>query len=442
MTVKILLLVAVFVLSLALCLWLLLGRGPRRHRAFRHAQRLLEQGDWQPALDIVTALLAEPRLPPVWQDRLRVVAGECHQRGAEQMLKEKNFEEALRHALEAGARLGLDQDEQRTRIVEAMLAEARRLFAATPSPLTPLPPGGERGRGEGEDTQAVLHLLERIFAVRPPCPEASFWKGLCLVRQEKIEEAMAALATAHEQAGKHYLDPAFYLGVLLYRQGKAQESLRYLAEANRVEASCPFVTCQMGASLVAAGGDSGLALRALQRALGPRGFGLWTARPERAWVEAFPEAHSYVRRLANKYPYVCPVLGPDLTVILRQGRFAMAQAHYRHGDFPEAADLFAKLLQDSPPTVPLLRGLGLSLARCGRYDQAYKHLRIALEQEEPKDPFTAGYLGLCGALGKPTNPEDKPRNVAWAIRLLARYPVFDNAEWAGLIAPSTPRPGG
>jgi tetratricopeptide (TPR) repeat protein len=39
---------------------------------------------------------------------------------------------------------------------------------------------------------------------------------------------------------------------------------------------------------------------------------------------------------------------------------------------------------------------------------------------------------LCGALGKPTNADDKPRNVAWAIRLLARYPVMGNAEWAGL----------
>jgi tetratricopeptide (TPR) repeat protein len=416
---KIILLILVFVLSLALCLWLLLGRGPRRHRAFRNAQRLLEESDWQQALDIVTALQAESRLSPVWEERLRSTAGECHQRGADQMLKEKNFEEALRHSLEAGARLGLDQSEQRSHIVEAMLAEARRLFAAGT---------------EAKETQATLHLLDRIFAVQSPSPEASFWRGLCLVRLQQIEPAMSALTAAHEQAGKKYVDPAFYLGVLLFRQGKAQESLRYLAEANRVDASCPFVTCQMGVSLVAAGGDSGLALRALQRALGSRGFGLWTARPDRAWVEAFPEAHSYVRRLANKYPYVCPVLGSDLTVILRQGQFAMAQAHYRHGDFPEAADLFGKLLQDSPPTVPLLRGLGLSLARAGRYDQAYKHLRIALEQEEPKDPFTAGYLALCGALGKPTNPEDKPRNVAWAIRLLARYPVFDNSEWAGLIS--------
>ena len=433
MTAKIILLIVVFVLSLALGLWLLLGRGPRRHRAFRNAQRLLERGHWKNALDILTTIQAEGRLSAVWQERIRAVAGECHQRAADQSLKEKQFEEALRHSLEAGARLGLDQGEQRNRVVETMLAEARRLFAA-PSPLAPLPPGGERGRGEGGETQAVQNLLGRIFAVQTPCPEASFWQGLCLIRQQQIEAAMAALTAAHEQAGKQYIDPAFYLGLLLYRQGKAQESLRYLADANRVDASCPFVTCQMGVSLVAAGGDSGLALRALQRALGSRGFGLWSARPERSWVEAFPEAKSYLRRLATKYAYVCPVLGPDLTILARQGQLALAQAHYRHGDFQESADLFGKLLQDSPPTVPLLRGLGLALARCERYDQAYKHLRIALEQEEPKDAFTAGYLALCGAMGKPTNADDKPRNVAWAIRLMARYPVMGNAEWAGLIS--------
>src|SRR5262249_7909739 len=149
------------------------------------------------------------------------------------------------------------------------------------------------------------------------CAEASFWQGLCRIRQGLLEEAMASLSVAHEQVGKQYLDPAFYVGVLLYRQGKAQESLRYLAEANRVDSSCPFVTCQMGIALVAAGGDSGLALRALQRSLGPRGLGLWAERPDRAWFEAFPEGKSYVRRLAAKHTYVCPLLGPDLTLISR-----------------------------------------------------------------------------------------------------------------------------
>lgn len=427
---KIISLAILFVVLLMLLLWLLLGRGPRSRRAFRKAQRWLEEGKWKDALEVLTRLNAEGRWSSAWQDRLRTATGKAYQLAADQLLKERQFEEALQHALEAGARLGLDLNQQRSHVVEAMLSEARRLFATGT---------------EDKETQAVLNLLDRIFAVQTPCAEASFWQGLCRIRQQRIDEAIAALTAAHEQVGRisgdrreaaptAVLDPAFYLGLLSYRQGKAQESLRFLAEANRIDAGCPFVTCQMGISLVAAGGDSGLALRALQRAMGPRGFGLWTARPDRAWIEAFPEGKSYVRRLASKHLYVCPILGPDLTILLRQGQFALAQAHYRHGDFVESAELYAKLLQDSPPTVPLLRGLGLALARCERYDQAYKHLRIALEQEEPKDPFTAGYLALCGALGKPTNPDDKPRNVAWAIRLMARNPVMGNAEWAGLLS--------
>ncbi len=410
--------IVVVFLSLGLGLWLLLGRGPRRQRAFRRAHQSLERGDWRGALDVFSTLTAQGKLSAAWQERLRTASGEAHQLGADQLLKENQFEEALRHALDAGDSLGLDRGEQRNRTIEAMLAEARRLFAA-----------GD----ESKETLAVLNLLDRIFAVQTACAEASFWRGLCLLRQQQIEPALVALTDAYEQAGKQYLDPAFYLGLLLHRQGKAQESLRYLAEANRVDSSCAFVTCQMGISLVAAGGDSGSALRALQRALGPRGFGLWTDRPERAWVEAFPEAKSYVRRLAAKYTFVCPLLGSDQSILARQGRFALAQAYYRHGDYQESADLFAKLLQDSPPTVPLLRGLGMALARCERYDQAYKHLRVALEQEDPKDPFTAGYLALCGAMGKPTNPDDKPRNVVWAIRLMARYPVMNDVEWAGLL---------
>ncbi len=121
----------------------------------------------------------------------------------------------------------------------------------------------------------------------------------------------------------------------------------------------------MGVSLTAAGGDSGLAVRALQRALGLRGLPLWTHAPQRAWVEAFPEGRSYVRRLAAKNPYTCPVLGGDLNALVLEGQLALAQAYYRQGSFQESADLFTKLLQNTAPTTTLLRGLGLSLARLG-----------------------------------------------------------------------------
>jgi tetratricopeptide (TPR) repeat protein len=412
-------LVAVVLLTgLALFLWLAFGRGPRRRRAYSRARRLLTQGEWSQALASAESLCKQPGLSDLWQGRLRNLTGESHHLAADVLLKEKRYEESLQHYLTAAPLLAVDEAELRPRVIDAMLAEARRLFAA--------------GTGR-EATEAVLPVLDRTLALQSSCPEASFWKGLCHLRLGETAFAYTELTRAHELVSRQFIDPAFYLGAILHQLGRSQEALRYLGEANRVDAGCPFVTWQMGVTLVASGGDSGLALRALQRALGPRGLGLWATAPERAWVEAFPEGRSYVRRLAAKYPYVCPVLGGDLAAIIRQGQMALAQAQYRQGNFQDAADLYTKLLQECPPTVALLRGIGLSLARLERYDQAYKHLRIALEEENPKDPLTAGYLALCGAMGKPTNEEDKPKNISWAIRLLAKFQTPGSVEWAGLI---------
>ena len=211
---------------------------------------------------------------------------------------------------------------------------------------------------------------------------------------------------------------------MLHRAGRPQEALRYLAEANRIDAGCPFVTWQMGVSLVAAGGDSRLAVRALQRALGPPraaavGRSRRSAPGSRRSRRAAPTSAGWRR----KNPYVCPVLGGDLdAVILRRGSSPWPRPTTARARSRRRPTCTPSCCRRRPPTLPLLRGLGLSLARLQRYDQAYKHLRTALEQEKPKDPFTAAYLALCGAMGKPTQPEDKPQNVAWAIRLLARYP--------------------
>ena len=410
--------IAVFVgvVFLAGGTYLLIGPGPVRTRAYNRARRALEQGDWTSALATIDSL-RPTSLPLVWQDKLRILAGESRQAATDAALKEKQYEAALENSVQAAALLGTPDADARVRVIDAALAEVRRQFAAGP-----------------DATDGVLHLLGRVLALQSPCPEARFWQGLCFFRRGEIEPALAALTSAYEQAGKSAIDPAYYLGAVLHRAGRPHDALRYLGEANRIDAGCPFVTWQMGVSLTAAGGDSGLAVRALQRALGPRGLPLWTHAPQRAWVEAFPEGRSYVRRLAAKNPYTCPVLGGDLNALVLEGQLALAQAYYRQGSFQESADLFTKLLQNTAPTTTLLRGLGLSLARLGRYDQAYKHLRAALEQEQPKDPFTAAYLGLCGAMGRPTQPEDKPKNVAWAVRLLARYAQPGNAEYAGVMS--------
>ncbi|HZT81562.1 MAG TPA: tetratricopeptide repeat protein, partial [Gemmataceae bacterium] len=408
---------ALVVAALAVGLYLLLGKGPRRSRAFRRAQRLLHDGDWQQALAILQQIEQSGRQSVAWQGRLRSTEGECHHAAADAALRDKQFEDSLQHYQAAARLLNLDEAELRARVIETMLAEVRRLFAAGP-----------------EHNEATHQLVARTLLLQSPCPEASFWQGLCQVRAGELDLAIQALTTAHEGGGKRFVDPPLYIGVLHFRAGRLADALRYLSEANRLDPSCPFITWQLGSALVAANGDAGLAARALQRALGPRGLSLWLKAPDRAWVEAFPEARSYVRRLASKHSYVCPVLGNDIAAMVRAGQLALAQAHYRQGDFQQAADLYGKLLQDAPPSVPLLRGLGLSLARLDRYDQAYKHLRAALEQEEPKNPFTAGYLALCGAMGKPLQPEDKVKNVLWAVRLLSRFDVPNNTEWARIYS--------
>lgn len=359
------------------------------------------------------------RLPGSWEQRVRNAQAECHEAGATAALKEQRFEDALTQLSQAAivrqdaANAGL------SRVVDAMLGETRRLFSLGESP---------------EHTTEVLALLRRIEAIQAECPEASFWRGLCQLRQGQLEAALGTLNAAHERGNRQSIDPPLYLGMVLLRQGKATEALRVLSEANRVDSGCPLVTCQTGISLVAAGGDSGMAVRTLQRGLGPKGLALWAHQPDRAWIEAFPENKSFVRKLATQHRYHCPLLGADLVLLSRQARTALAQAHYRLGAFAEAAELFQDLLKECPPNALLLRGQGLALARLQRFDQAYKPLRTALEMEEPKDSFTAAYLALCGAMGKPTQPADRPKNVAWALRILARHSVMGSAEWATIAA--------
>ena len=403
-------------LPLALLFWLAFGREPRRRRAYRFAQRVLHEGAWEKALAGVREILQLGRLSPQWEGRVTNLQGECHHVAGEQALKDKRFEEALRHFTTAAELLRLATTEPRDRVVDAMLTEVLRLFAAGPA-----------------SQEATCQLIDRLLTVQPSHAAGTFWQGLCHLRAGHTDPATEALTRAHVAGGKTFIDPSLYLGMIHLRQGKVQEALHCLAEANRVDANCPFVPLHLGLALVAAEGDGTLAVRALQRALGPRGLPLWQKTPQQAWVDGLPEEHSYIRRLARKYSYSCPLHGDQLISLIHQGQFALGQAQYRLGHFQEAADVFTALLQDAPPSAPVLRGLGLALVRLERYDQAYKHLRIALEQE-PNDPCTAGYLALCGALGKPTEEGDKPRNVAWAVHQLAQWERHGDAEWAGLCS--------
>jgi tetratricopeptide (TPR) repeat protein len=411
-------------LALLVGLWLLLGPGPRRNRAYKRFQLLLQQGQWQAALTLVQEMQNQGRNSLAWRGKWHNVEGQCYRAAAEEALREKQYEASLGHFLKAVPLLRLNPAEVRGQVVQAMLAEVRQRFAANSS----------------ADPSAIHPLIARILTISTPCPEASFWQGLCHLRNGNPDLALASLTTAYQESGGGnpqsriaFIDPPLYLGTLLLRSGRAEEAVRYLAEASRLDANCPFVTWQLGTAMLAAGGDTLVAVRALQRALGPKGLPQWSKTPDRLWVEAFPEKHSFVRRLASRHPFRCPLFGDEVSPMIRQGQMALGQGQYRLGNFQASADIFTQVLKDGAPSLPVLRGLGLALARLDRFDEAFKHLRTAFEIEEPKNFLTAGYLALCGAKGKPTQAEDKFKNVNWAIRLVANFQAPGNAEWAFIL---------
>jgi tetratricopeptide (TPR) repeat protein len=420
-------------------LWQLYAPGPRRRRGLKRVRNKLQQGFWQESLEHLHRLRQIGIPSQGWQKRFNQAEGECLQAGSHAALHNKEFEEALEQGLKAAALLGRAEAEVKKQVQAAMLDEIRSLSSAS-------------RMGE---TRVLFDLIGRTLLVQSPCREASFWQGLCHLRAGQPSEAMEALQTARSGAAKSlvldeglgefttgaanaptnpFIDPPLYLGALLLRKGQAKEAMRYLTEANRIDANCPIVTLQLGAAMVETGGDTQFAVRALQRALGPKGLGLWAGNTQRMWVEAFPENRSYLRKLAAKHTFICPVFGGDMQILTRQGALALAQGLFKLGNFQEAADHFAKSLQEGAASLPVLRGLGLSLAKLGKYDEAFKHLRAAYEMEGVKDRLTAGYLALCGAKGTANKPEDVPRNLAWAIRTVTPFTAPADTEWAYLIS--------
>lgn len=400
--------------------WLMMGTGPRLRRALRQAEELLKANSWPQAMEVVQPWL-NANLPEHQQQAVTQLYGKCHLASAEQSLASKKYEAALQTFQQAAPYLALDENALRRRVQSSMLQEARALFASLPTQIV----------ADQPEVNALHELLTRVLMIRDDCGEVYFWQALIQIKLHEVEKAGPLLERAHELSNQQFLDPLFYRGALYFGEGKPSEALKTLSEANRIDARCPLITWLMGRAMVAAEGDSGMSIRILQKALSTQGLGLWKDRPQRIWVEAFPEGRSYVRQLAEKHRYVCPIFGAELSFFVRLGQLALAQAHFRQGHYQESANLYTELMRDAAPSFPLLRGLGMSLAKQNRYDEAFKHLRAALEMQ-PNDAQLTGHLAVCGACGTIKNAEDKPKNIAWSLRQFTRFDILHDQEWANL----------
>ena len=159
---------------------------------------------------------------------------------------------------------------------------------------------GDAGRG----SPAVRHQAQQRYAGHPrhDCAddadsvvvsEASFWQALCDLREGtptrpwstcrlpaparrgRCRRTKADISTpdAAPPPTSPFIDPPLYLGAIHLTQGQPKEAMRFLTEANRMDPGCPVVTLQLGAAMIAAGGDTQFAVLRLQKSLGPRGLG-------------------------------------------------------------------------------------------------------------------------------------------------------------------------
>jgi tetratricopeptide (TPR) repeat protein len=408
-------------------LWLFIGRGPRRARRYRRAQKLLRLGKWEDALSLIQTLRKARRLSKFWDGRLRNAEGECRRAAGIEAVEAKAYEEGLEHHLNAATHLNVSASEIRASVIEKMLAEARALFAASAGP----------------GTADVLAVLDRALKLEPASVEGWFWQGLCHLRDGKLEEARQSLENAREvevaevakNNGKSrgFIDPPLYLAGLLLKLGHFKEAVRAASDANRIDGNCPVVALQLGIAMVTAGVEGSIATRPLLRALGEGNVPTLFKSPAKLWFDGLPEDRSLIRKLSAKHRFVCPLWGTDGRALVNQGRLALGQAYYKMGQFQPAADAFQKVLDDNAPTHDTLRWLGLALTRLERYHEAFKHLKTALEWEDPQDRLTAGCLALCAARGKPDKPDDKGPNVAWAVRTVQQFQGLGDREWVGVV---------
>ncbi|MFO0864443.1 MAG: hypothetical protein U0744_07300 [Gemmataceae bacterium] len=422
-----------FVFLVVLLFWLAFGSGPRRKREMRRLRKITDDGKWQEALDGIRKLRAMGRPSASTKKQLDAMEAECLRKAAAEAMKAKQYEAGLEHLLRVVALVGGSEVEVRGKVQNAILEEARKQFALSGA----------------STTRPVQELLSRALQVQAPCREAIFWIGMCQLRENQPELAIVSLQEARTGQAisitdervdpaapppSPVLDPAYYIGAILLRQNRPKEALRFLTEANRLDPNCPLVPLHLGAAMIAAGGDASLALRAIQRAIGPRGLGQWSDKVSKFWAEVFPaDGKSYVRRLAEKYPYACPIYGSDMAGLLRLAFQAQAQAYFQKGEYQQAADWYEKLLKESAPTPEMLRALGISLARLGKYDDAFPHLKMAYEQEITKDRDTVGWFALSAALGSAPTDDDRQINLRWAVQMVSAINAPRKTEWVDVI---------
>lgn len=382
-----------------------------RERGLRKARTLLAAGDWKTAFAIADSLRDPLEPDPPFDRRVQYFEGDCLYQAAERALQNSKYAEALELMRGAGDRLGLPEVEFDKRIVGLLLAELRRRVSSDPASI---------------EIERLVAELQRVSAAHP---EAAFWLGLHHLHAKKYEQAVNAFQDA--LADEQVPDAAIYLGALNIQADQPREALRWLGQAARQAPDNPVVQWQLGDAILESSGDPAAAVKALERATGPAGLMKYVSDPNGMWIETLPP-ESWLAQLTRRMPVPCPLGFDRPDQALSSARRSLATALERCNRSTDAATVYYQAFSSGDDSPLVRRGLGLSLARAGLYDDALPHLKAAQAQESPPTPLTTGYLAVCTARATSTTPEEHAKNLLQGIDVLTGLEVRGDAEWARL----------
>ena len=313
----------------------------------------------------------------------------------------------------AAALFGLSEADATRRVVEAMLAEVRRLSAADP------------------ENAALPELAKLVHDRQAQCPEVSFWLGLyhlCAAGPGPRASAPWKQPTRPRRAGRSIpVCTSERPGCAMAGRATPCAFLRRPTGSRRL---VPWSVGKLGAALHDAGGDALLAVRALQKALGLDGLAKYVREPHRLWADTLP-ADSWVRNLVQRAAgqravFRCPLGLDRVEDVLQSARLALAESLEACGRAADAVPIFTDLLKANDALSGaawsrIAAGPASPLRRCPAAPTSGVRERTAASFPHRRERWHCAWL---------IPPATVPTMSAGALALLSSLQVRANADWA------------
>ncbi len=277
----------------------------------------------------------------------------------------------------------------------------------------------------GADYAGALALLEKTFppgAAEPQGAEASFWKGACLLKLKRYEEALAQFMSALPDKGSARADPA-YSGRTLLFSGITLEELGRYAEAGAAYSG-----------LISATGEAPLKQEAIFRLAG---IELRAGHPDRAgelysrivldspssrfvadalfFLAECDRARGDWEAAGRRYKAVLSTF-PDSPYRL-ESTLGLAEIAYASGKNEEALRLIGELERTGPGKISRRAMLlkGAALFRSGAFEGSARAFEAALGFSSPDSPEAAeAHFDLASSFHAAGNTQEAASHYGFA----------------------------